>query len=248
MMTYFKKALLALSFITPLALMPLQASAEKLTSVVELFTSQGCSSCPPADAFLKELDQDSDILALAFHVDYWDYLGWKDTLALAQNTNYQRDYQKVFKYRSIYTPQLVVNGQDHVVGSDRKSARREIALQASQNRDLSVDVALSEANGLIDIHAMAQDLGGTEAVVEVVYFRPKSDVLVERGENAGRTLTYTNAVTKVDTLGVWKGDDKRFNLPMSKDVANKAENCAVLIREMRKDGLPGAIIGAAVLY
>lgn len=246
-MTLMKNALGALAFMVPLALMPLNASAAKLNSVVELFTSQGCSSCPPADAFLHELDTEEDVLALAFHVDYWDYLGWKDTLALPQNTNYQRDYQKVFKYRSIYTPQLVVNGRDHVVGSDRKSIRRELAHQTTQNKNLTVDVSLTEVDGKITIDAAAQDLGGKDAVVEIVYFRPKSDIVVERGENAGRTLTYTNAVTKVDTLGVWMGGDKTFNLPLTKAVAGKSENCAVLIREMRKDGLPGAIIGAAVL-
>lgn len=246
-MRSFKSTLLALSCALPLLAAPFTAQAAKLQSVVELFTSQGCSSCPPADAYLSELAQKDDVLALAFHVDYWDYLGWKDTLALPTNTQFQRDYQMVFESRSIYTPQMVINGRSHLVGSDRKSIQKELAQHAATNQNLIVDVDMVERNGLISINAMGQDVGDMEAVVEVVYFRPQSDVVVKRGENAGRTLTYINAVTKVDMIGMWKGEAKSFDLPMTEMAGNKAENCAVLIREMRKDGLPGAIIGAAVL-
>lgn len=247
-MRFLKSTIVALSCALPLLTAPLTAQAAKLTAVLELFTSQGCSSCPPADAYLKELAQQEDVLALAFHVDYWDYLGWKDTLAIPQNTQFQRDYQKVFKSRSIYTPQMVINGRNHMVGSDRKSIQKEMAQQALENQNLVIDVEMAERNGLISINTVGQNIGAMEAVVEIVYFQPQSDVVVERGENAGRTLTYINAVTKVDMLGLWKGEAKSFDLPMSQMIANKAKNCAVVIRQIRKDGLPGAIIGAAVLH
>src|SRR5512132_3005274 len=119
--------------------------------VIELFTSQGCSSCPPADKLAGELARDPSLIVLSLPVDYWDYLGWKDTLALPGHTNRQRAYSKARGDREVYTPQVVVNGTRHVLGSDQRAIENAVAETRSQAGTLSLPVSLSVADEQISV-------------------------------------------------------------------------------------------------
>ena len=171
--------------------------------VVELFTSQGCSSCPPADKILGELAERDDVIALAMHVDYWDYLGWKDKFADPAYTKRQRAYARAKGERTIYTPQMVIGGTDHVVGSRPMKISNLVRKHAK--KDALVDVKLSKSGGQIVIEATPAGTIRGGAVVQLVTFVPKSTVDIRRGENAGRKLTYHNIVRDVAVLGKWNG-------------------------------------------
>lgn len=211
--------------------------------VVELFTSQGCNSCPPADALLAELAARGDVVALAYHVDYWDYLGWRDTLGSPENTMRQRDYAKALGVNSVYTPQAIVNGRREVNGADAGEVMA--ALQARGG--LSIDIEVSRHGDSLAIET-AQAAGPlTEANLMLVCFDPPQQVRIGRGKNGGRVITYWNAVTGVQAVGVWHGQAARFEMPLSEIKKKGAGGCAVLLQEMDDEGIPGAIIGAAMI-
>jgi hypothetical protein len=216
-------------------------------AVVELFTSQGCSSCPPADAFLGELVDEGEVVALAYHVDYWDYLGWKDTLSSADNTARQRSYGRSFGASSVYTPQMVVNGRVHMAGSRRSAVREAIETRAHTSEGLTVDLSASYAGDNLVIDAGPGQTGQRKAHVVLVNFDATHVVNVKRGENRGKSLTYDNAVTGLQTVGVWKGKAARFELPMSEIAQKGSGGCAVLLQAVGKDGLPGPILGATMV-
>lgn len=215
-------------------------------AVVELFTSQGCTSCPPADALLAELAQSDDVVALAYHVDYWDYLGWQDTLANADNTARQYEYSNAFGSRSVYTPQAVVNGQLHVNGADRAALEGAIGA-ASEANALPVEVELSYEGDTVVIETGPGRVPGGEAHVMLVYFNPATEVEITRGRNKGRSFTFWNSVSRFHSAGVWHGRAARFEIPISEIVKKGAGGCAVLVQAMTRDGMPGAILGAAIL-
>lgn len=172
------------------------------TVVVELFTSQGCSSCPPADRILGELAGERDVIALAFHVDYWDYLGWRDEFASPAFTNRQRAYARAAGERSIYTPQMVVGGKDHVIGS--KGMKVSQLVRAHMSAPQPVDVRLQRQGNTVAVRASA-DGAIPRVSVQLITYTPKATVAIRRGENAGRTLTYHNVVRQVTPLGAWDG-------------------------------------------
>lgn len=238
----FAAALLLLAPATGLAAE--KAAASRPLAVVELFTSQGCTSCPPADALLAELAHSGDVVALAYHVDYWDYLGWQDTLATADNTARQYEYSQAFGSRSVYTPQAVVNGALHVNGSDRAAIAGAID---SESNALSVEVELSYEGDTVVIETGAGEVPGGEAHVMLVYFNPATEVEITRGRNKGRSFTFWNSVSRFHSAGVWHGRAARFEMPMSEFVKHGAEGCAVLIQATTRDGMPGKILGAAIL-
>lgn len=215
-------------------------------AVVELFTSQGCTSCPPADALLAELAQSSDVVALAYHVDYWDYLGWRDTLANPDNTARQYEYSNAFGSRSVYTPQAVINGRLHVNGADR-DALDEAIDSASQAGALPVEVELSYEGDTVVIETGAGSVPGGEAHVMLVYFNPATEVEITRGRNKGRSFTFWNSVSRFHSAGVWHGNEARYEMPMSEIAKKGAGGCAVIIQAMTREGLPGAILGAAII-
>lgn len=221
-----------------------QGATRRPLGVVELFTSQGCSSCPPADAYLADLARQGDVVALAYHVDYWDYLGWKDNLGSPENTRRQRDYAKTFG--SVYTPQAVINGQRHATGSRRGAIGAMLETMADTVDGLTVDVAISESGERVIIDTGAAAGIAPDAHVILVYFQPKQTVAIARGENRGRTIDYYNAVTAFQTIGMWHGKAERFELPIS-EVANKGGACAVLLQAFDDRGRPGAILGAATM-
>ena len=208
-------------------------------AVVELFTSQGCSSCPKADAMLTRLSTRQDIVALAYHVDYWDYIGWKDTFGHADNSELQRDYAAAWGSSRIYTPQMVVNGSTNVVGS--KSHDVDAAIGKAS---LPLEVTLTEHGQMlvVDIPARA---ALPDAVVWLVTFIDRAEVEIDRGENSGRTLAYTHIVTGRQLLGMWDGSDgAHMKLPVS-EIFSGATNGAVIMVQEERDGLPGPILGAA---
>ncbi|MEO1702833.1 MAG: DUF1223 domain-containing protein [Pseudomonadota bacterium] len=222
---------------------PTPATAQEIRAVVELFTSQGCSSCPPADDALKDYAARADVLALGYHVDYWDYLGWKDTLGSAENTARQRAYAKAMRARSVYTPQAVVDGKTHHVGSDIN------AISANFSDQLAIPVSLSKtANRLsVEIGQPESSSITSDVRVTLVYFKNATPVEIQRGENAGKNRTYANAVIGQQVIGMWKGEAASMEMPVSEMMKYDADNCAVLLQRYDENGNPGEIVGAAIL-
>lgn len=220
----------------------------KPVGVVELFTSQGCNSCPPADKFFAELAGRNDVIALAYHVDYWDYLGWHDTLSTKDNTERQYAYMRAFEARSIYTPQAVINGRTHVNGANRNAVQGAMGMLKSSGNGMVVPIRVTrEGDGVVIETGEAEagsDLPDTAHLV-LAYFEPPQKVEIGRGRNRGREMTYWNAVSSMQTAGMWHGKALRYELPASEVM--KKGGCAVLLQSVAKDGLPGPIIGAAVI-
>ena len=216
--------------------------------VVELFTSQGCNSCPPADKIFADLVAGGEVVALAYHVDYWDYLGWKDTLATRENTERQQGYARSFDNRSVYTPQAVINGRTHVNGASRGDIDAALSGFSGAEKGLLVDVAARhEGESVIIEMAPAREGGVRNAHVVLVYYDPAQPIVIERGENKGQTVTYWNAVTGIQTAGMWHGEAERLELPAS-EIARKGQGgCAVLLQAVNPEGEPGAILGATLL-
>jgi len=230
-----------------LGLMAMPAMAEdaaKPAGVVELFTSQGCSSCPPADAALKTLIDDGKVVALSYHVDYWNYLGWADTLASKDNTARQYAYAKMLGRSGVYTPQAVLNGRDHINGADIDGINNRLLAMNASGKGLAVPVSASVRNDEIDIKIGA---GDGKANVVVVYFNRQQLVDVKKGENSGKKISYWHSVRDIQTIGMWDGKAASFVLPAS--VLNQGENggCAVLLQKMKDSETPGAIVGATTV-
>lgn len=207
-------------------------------AVVELFTSQGCSTCPPADAYLSDLAQREDVLALSYHVDYWDYLGWKDTLGSSEHSARQRAYAARRGDRRVYTPQMIVNGEGHIVGGDRDAV--EAAIETSE---LPVAIDFRKDDELLTVKIGKGRGTGTIWLAHVVQ---KADVKVERGENRGRTMHYVNAVTEMRPVGVWEGEPVSLKLPARVMPGGGSRTCAIILQESVGDH-PGRILGATLL-
>ncbi len=168
--------------------------------LVELFTSQGCSSCPPADAVLEKLTQRAGVIPLALHVDYWDYIGWADTFAQEKFTNRQRKYAAANHQGMVYTPQMIVAGGARVKGFDGAEALAEIA---AVNNLVTLNLQRSGDEVVISARANGQLSG--DFLVDMVRYRPKSTVRIVRGENEGREIAYHNIVTEWENIGTWTG-------------------------------------------
>lgn len=199
-----------------LAAGPSQAG-DRAPVVVELFTSQGCNSCPPADKFLGELAQRRDVLALSYHVDYWDYLGWQDTFASKANTQRQHAYRDRLMGRYVYTPQIIIDGRVEVQGTDRAAVATEIVksktlAERGDKQAPSAIVCTETKTGEYIVQLPARAL---EAPLPLwlVRFDRKQDVAVARGENSGQTFTYTNVVREVRRIGNWNGEAGVIHLP-----------------------------------
>ena len=204
--------------------------------VVELFTSQGCSSCPPADALLKQLAQRPGVIALALHVDYWDYIGWKDEFAQAKFSERQRGYAVAAGRRSIYTPEMIVNGVTDVVGARAMKLSAAIAEHAAVPSQ--VDLQLERNGDQVLVGAVADGAEGP-FVVQLVRYTPLRETHITRGENAGKTLKYANVADEWSVLTRWDGADA---LAISADV-DAADPVVIIVQ--RADS--GAIVAAARL-
>jgi len=200
-------------------------------AVVELFTSQGCSSCPAADKLLGDLASDPSLVTISIPIDYWDYLGWKDTLAEPRNTIRQKAYARVRGDGQVYTPQAVVNGTVHALGSDRAAIERAIAETRTNGAAPSLPVTLAFA-----------DKG---AEVWLCGLIKAATIAVGRGENKGRTITYHNVVRRWVKLGDWTGHAKSWSVPMQGLVGNGIDEAAVLLQGGTNEK-PRAILGAAL--
>jgi len=213
--------------------------------VVELFTSQGCSSCPPADALLHEIAQDTNILALSLHVDYWDYLGWVDELALPAFTARQKAYAYAAGARAVYTPQMIVGGVQAMNGADRGEVFARIAEHAIAPAQVHLRITRDAKGWLIEAEAEPPLSEG--AVVQIVRYRPEIEVVISRGENAGRHAAYANVVTEWASVAEWDG-----RAPMRFEaVLAGSDRAAVIVQSLRQGGkyatLPGPILAAARL-
>lgn len=170
--------------------------------LVELFTSQGCSSCPGADSVLAGLTQDSRVIALSLHVDYWDYLGWKDSFGQERFTQRQKAYARQAGERMIYTPQIIVNGVERMVGSDGALVMAAVDRQVGQTVQVHLTVERTP-DGRLVVRAEAVPPSDRRYRVDLVRYRPSATVNIDRGENAGRTMTYHNVVTHWENLAQW---------------------------------------------
>lgn len=173
--------------------------------VVELFTSQGCYSCPPADKILSKLAKDDDVLALSLHVDYWDYLGWKDKFAIPKFGERQASYNaQIMKRSRRVTPQMIFNGVAEVAGGVGKSARKiEKNVQSMRNwkEGATLDVERNGSKVVLTLAANFKNMGDAE--VNLVQYTPSEIVRIDRGENAGKTIEYVNTVKSFDTIAKW---------------------------------------------
>ena len=216
------------------------------TGVVELFTSQGCSSCPPADKLLGKLAKENDILALAWHVDYWDYLGWKDIFGSKNSTQRQRRYATTLGETQIYTPQAIINGRTHVVGSREGQVRGALKQFAGTKNGLTVPITATFTSDIMNV-SVPNTPEAADATLWIVYFDNQKVVDIKRGENHGKKLTYSNIVRDVQMVGMVKGSDINTSLPLSEIKRKGADSCALVLQKNTKYGTPGPIIGAAII-
>ena len=236
----FAVVLTAAALVTP-------ALAGEPRAVIELFTSQGCSSCPAADKLLGELRRDPSLVALSLPVDYWDYLGWKDTLALHGHTVRQQAYAQARGDREVYTQQVVVNGVVHALGSDKAAIEKAIDETRAKATPLTVPVSLRVADGKLTVDvADAANAASGNAEIWLCPFASKIPVTVERGENRGHALTYYDVVRRWVKLGDWKGKAQTFTVPVADVVKGESDidHVAVLVQR-EPDGKPGLMLGAA---
>lgn len=217
---------------------------EALKGVVELFTSQGCASCPPADETLRKMIQNGDVLGLSYHVDYWNYLGWADSLASKENTERQYGYARALGRNGVYTPQAVVNGRDHVKGADMTAIYDRLNVFKAAGKGLTVPVTSRLAGDEIEIDIGA---GKGKADIVVAYFTQEQMVDVQKGENQGKKISYWHSVYDVQTVGMWNGTSMTVKLPASIMSKAKKGGCAVLLQTANEQGDPSAIVGASVL-
>jgi hypothetical protein len=215
-------------------------------ALLELFTSQGCSSCPPADKLLGELAKDPSFVALSLPIDIWDYLGWKDTLALPGHTARQRAYAEQRGDRQVYTPQMVVNGSMHAVGSDRAAIEHAIAATDRNPAVMSIPVLVSAAGDDLSVTVKAAANGHVGGEVWLCPLLSAIAVPIGRGENRGRTVTYHNVVRAWRKLGDFAGTDETWSVPLSKVENGAADGAAVVVQEGTRDK-PGIVLGAALM-
>lgn len=212
--------------------------------VVELFTSQGCRSCPPADRAFEQLVREGKVVALSYHVDYWNYLGWADTLATKENTARQYAYAKAFGRNGVYTPQAVLNGRDHLKGTDAAEVNRRLDRMNASGKGLVIPVTASSHDDQLTI-SIGQGAG--KANVVVVYFRQNQTVEVLKGENLGQSLDYWHSVNDVQTVGMWHGEPLDLTLPAKPMGDDKSDGIAILLQAADGSGNPSRIIGATVM-
>jgi hypothetical protein len=240
MVSRLKATLAALAFAAFLQ----PALAEPPRAVVELFTSQGCSSCPPADELLVEFSRQPDIVALSLPVNYWDYLGWKDTLAHVAFTERQKAYAHSRSDRQVFTPQMIVNGKKSSIGSDRAQIEKAIQYTTKGRKALPVNVNIAEQNDTVTITVEeTPDTTQREAEIWILPVLKSQTVPIERGENRGKTITYANVVRGLNRVGEWHGGSARFDVPL--DMARKGGDAYVVLLQGTDAARPGLILGAA---
>jgi hypothetical protein len=226
-----------------LAVLANAAARAEPRAVIELFTSQGCSSCPPADKLLGELARDRSLIAMTLAVDYWDYLGWKDTLALHGHSNRQRAYAKSRGDREVYTPQAVINGLAHVLGSDAAAIERAIQSTRQKAGLLALPVTMSVAGDKVIVNVPAAKDEQGQGEIWLCPMTKSVSVAIGRGENYGRTVTYNNVVRRWMKIGEWSGKAATFDLQL-KDLHPDVDSVAVVVQS-GVAAAPKQMLGAA---
>lgn len=220
------------------------ARAGEPRALLELFTSQGCSSCPPADRLVGQLANDPSLIALSVPIDYWDYLGWRDTLANPAHSARQRAYARARGDGQVYTPQIVVNGAADALGSDQAAVERAITQTDHKTGVMSLPVAIAVTNGALNVSVSADHLpAGAE--VWLCPIAKAVQVAIGRGENRGRTITYHNVVRNWLKLGTLSAAQSSWNVPMGQIKTEGIDAAAVMVQEGSHER-PGIILGAAL--
>jgi len=218
-------------------------------AVIELFTSQGCSSCPAADKLLSELQADPSLIPLSLPIDYWDYLGWKDTLAIPSHTTRQRAYSQVRGDREIYTPQVVVNGVVQATGSDRVAIENAVSQSrhtpSPLSSPLSVALQVTVADERLTVTLPKRERMEATGEIWLCALSGSVSVGIARGENRGRTITYTNVVRRWVKLGTWTGKAESFTVPIDAIKFDGVDGVAVILQSGNFEK-PGAILGASL--
>ena len=211
-------------------------------AVVELFTSQGCSSCPPADRLLKTYVDRKDVIALTLPVDIWDYLGWRDTLASKKYSQRQRAYARA-QHSQVYTPQVIISGMTHAVGSDKAAIDKAIVWTARRlaARQIAMRMWTEGDKLVIDVAGGSGDASIKVATIWIAVVKRSIKVAIRRGENGGRTVTYHNVVREMMPVGMWSGKPVKVSLAKHAVMRSGSEICVALLQL----GTAGPIIGAA---
>jgi hypothetical protein len=225
-------------------LLSVQCAQGEPRAVIELFTSQGCSSCPPADKLAAEYARDPSVIVMSLAVNYWDYLGWKDTLALAGHTNRQRAYARVRGDRKVYTPQAVVDGAVHVLGSDKAAIEHAIRQEREQSAPLTLPVKMTQDGDKITVEVPASKDEKGQAEVWLCPITKTVPVSIERGENRGQVITYTNVVRRWIKLGDWSGKAETFNVPVKEFQSGNIDRATVVVQSGIATA-PKLMLGAA---
>lgn len=214
-------------------------------AVVELFTSQGCSSCPPADKVIGELSKDPNVIALSMPIDYWDYLGWKDTLADSRFSARQKAYSHVRGDRDVYTPQAVVNGAAQVIGSDRSSIENAIKTTTKADGVMSVPVTMTLSGKQINVSvAAATEPSVSRGEVWICSVSKAVPIQISRGENRGREVTYHNVVRNLLKVGDWNGSSGNWTVPIENITRDGVDAAVVYVQDGNREK-PGPMLGAA---
>ena len=213
-------------------------------AIVELFTSQGCSSCPPADAFMAEVRAMKDVVALTYNVDYWDYRGWRDTLAAPENSKRQYKYAKARGDMDVYTPQMIIDGTSHVVGSQKMAVIAAIRSSFDNPPPMWIPVSISanDAEFQITVDEAPPDTLAPTASLWFVSVAPQMTVEIEKGENAGQKIVYLNVVRKLVPVGMWHGERATSALPKDSVMTEDSTSCVALLQMKPL----GRILGCAV--
>jgi hypothetical protein len=211
--------------------------------LLELFTSQGCSSCPPADALLNAWRDKPGVITVSFSVDYWNYLGWRDTLSSPENSARQRDYALARGDGRVYTPQMVVDGIAHVNGANEAAIEMAMRRATRRLQDVKVPITM-RADGkslVLDIGAAPETSDMREATVWLAVAKDKETVSIRRGENRGKEITYSHPVRELTPIGMWKGEAMTLRLPLDELQTIGGD---FLVAMLQVEGL-GPILGAA---
>jgi hypothetical protein len=221
------------------------AGAFEKPMVIELYTSQGCSSCPPADKLLGEIARNPNVIAISLPVDYWDYIGWKDTFGKAAHTARQKGYAKARGDGQVYTPQAVIDGVAHAVGSDVNAIRKAAAAAHGKSGAMSVSIKVAESGGGLNVELGAASAGApTQAQLVLIRVIKSIEVTIGRGENSGRTIAYTNVGRSATRIGEWTGEPKSFSIPKETMTGGDADGW-VLLLQAGNSKEPGPILAAA---
>ena len=206
--------------------------------VVELFTSQGCSTCPPADALLGELAEDPKVVALSLHVDYWDYIGWKDPFASPEMTARQQAYTETLHKRFVYTPQMVIDGRQDIVGTRRSEVMAAVGASGRTAKPLTLTYEMGRGGKVLIPGGHAPEGGAT---IWLAVYDNQHETAVTSGENAGRQLRYANVVRRLTAIGTWTGQPMEVPLDLDRAAAEGRDGCAILVQQGRTGPILGAI-------